>query len=250
MALRGVLFDLGGTLLHYTPVGLGWEDMEKIGAQGVYRYLLSRDFTLPPEPDALSAAWEFARNLWTSLSLHDVTQLKLGIQLGRMAEQWGVRNLSPDVLDDLAVAYMQSVQSHVRPLDGALDVLRTLHELGVRIGLISNTTWPGASHRGDLDRYGLMAYFDHLVFSADADLWKPEPEVFQHCLSALKLAPQDAVFVGDSLYFDVWGAQQVGMRGVWLEQPHAWVPDGIEVKPDAIIRGLPELITIVNAWRV
>ena len=33
MPIRGVIFDLGGTLLHYKEAGTTWEDMEKRGAQ-------------------------------------------------------------------------------------------------------------------------------------------------------------------------------------------------------------------------
>ncbi len=36
MPVRGVLFDMGGTLLHYSAPGANWEDTEKIGASGVY----------------------------------------------------------------------------------------------------------------------------------------------------------------------------------------------------------------------
>ena len=32
MGLRGVIFDMGGTLLHYSPPGQDWESMERLGA--------------------------------------------------------------------------------------------------------------------------------------------------------------------------------------------------------------------------
>jgi len=55
--------------------------------------------------------------------------------------------------------------------------------------------------------------------------------------------------VGDSLYFDVWGAQQAGLRAVWIEQRHRWMPDGLEATPDATIQSLAQLVTVVEQWR-
>ena len=68
-------------------------------------------------------------------------------------------------------------------------------------------------------------------------------------LDAMGLEPEQAAYVGDSLYFDVWGAQQAGLRGVWIEQPDPWLPEGIEVTPDATVRELPELLDVARAWR-
>ena len=117
----------------------------------------------------------------------------------------------------------------------------------MKIGLISNTTWPGEFHRQDMERYGLISFFDHLIFSADEKAWKPHQEVFQRSLAALGLSPHEAVFVGDSLFFDVWGAQQAGLRGVWIEQDQRWQPAGMDIQPDATIRRLPELLDVVRS---
>jgi putative hydrolase of the HAD superfamily len=249
MTVRGVIFDLGGTLLHYNPPHKGWEGMEKIGAQGVYQYLREQRRTLPPESQALDMAWDYARTLWTSLDQYSVKDLKLSIQLGALAGRWGVDSLSPTTLDALAQAYMTGVQSHVLPLDGAEETLQALRGWGLRLGLISNTLWPGDAHRQDLKRHGLSSYLDHVVFSADVEAWKPHREVFQMTLNALALQADESVFVGDSLYHDIWGAQQAGLRAVWIEQQLLGLPDGIQVTPDATIRRLPELLDVVSDWR-
>jgi putative hydrolase of the HAD superfamily len=51
-----------------------------------------------------------------------------------------------------------------------------------------------------------------------------------------------AVFVGDRLYDDVWGAQQAGLPAVWVRNgrtPHH------DVQPDAVIDRLAELPAVV-----
>jgi putative hydrolase of the HAD superfamily len=45
--------------------------------------------------------------------------------------------------------------------------------------------------------------------------------------------------VGDRPIDDVWGAQQMGMKGVW--RPHSGSPPIGDVQPDAVIRELSEL---------
>jgi putative hydrolase of the HAD superfamily len=250
MPLRGVIFDLGGTLLHYTAPGGDWEDTEKTGAKAVYDYLHGAGYPLPPLDQALAIAWDHALAMWSGLvDTSDTSDLKLDRQLGILACRWGVDGVPPEMLGALAEAYMAAIQSYVRPLDGAADTLRGLRDRGLRNGLISNTIWPGSSHRQDLDRYGLTSYLDHQIFSADAGAWKPHRDVFEMELNALALKPEEAAFVGDSLYFDVWGAQQVGLRGVWIQQKVRWLPDGIEVTPDATITNLPELLDVIETWR-
>jgi FMN phosphatase YigB (HAD superfamily) len=54
MPVRGVLFDMGGTLLHYSAPGANWEDTEKTGAAGVYALLQEADYELPSREQALT----------------------------------------------------------------------------------------------------------------------------------------------------------------------------------------------------
>ncbi len=248
MPLRGVIFDMGGTLLHYNAPGTIWEDTEKTGARGIYERLRADGVELPPQDAALDAAWDYIFGIWSQLNNHAVEDLKLDWLVAGLMREWSVPDASPDLVSAASEAYMIAIQSHVVPLEGAADTLRALHARGLRVGLISNTLWPGRHHRRDLDRYGLTQHLEHLVFSADVERWKPHSAVFSLSLDALDLQPDEAVYVGDSLYFDVWGAQQAGLRGVWIEQTHRWLPDGIEVTPDATIRRLPELLDHVDHW--
>ena len=57
--------------------------------------------------------------------------------------------------------------------------------------------------------------------------------------------PGGAVFVGDRLWDDVFGARQTGMHTVLRRNRHVPVYD---VEPDAVIDELPELIAVVDGW--
>lgn len=250
MTLRGVLFDLGGTLLHYNAPDTTWEDTEKTGARSVYRRLCDEGYTLPPEEAALNTAWDHTLAFWSQVTDHyDPKRLKLDGLLCSIAAQWAINNLPDDLVKALTLIYIRTIQAHVYPLDGAADTLCALRDRGLRIGLISNTLWPGSAHLEDLERHGLAAHIEHKIFSADVEAWKPYPAVFQLGLETLHLQPDEAIFVGDALYHDIWGAQQAGLRGVWVEHDRTWVPDHVTVTPDATIRHLPELLDIVTRWQ-
>lgn len=249
MALRGVIFDMGGTLLHYNAPNATWEDTEKTGAQGIYERLQAEGLTLPPRDTALETAWDYTFGMWTQLDQYQSADLKLNRFVDGVLRAWHITNASAALITAASEAYMTAIQQHVLPLEGAARTLRTLRERGLRVGLISNTLWPGAYHRHDLDRYGLTPYLEDLIFSADVDAWKPHAAIFQRSLDTLDLTPADTVYVGDSLYFDVWGAQQAGLRGIWIEQSTRRQPDDLDVTPDATIKRLPDLLAIVDAWR-
>jgi putative hydrolase of the HAD superfamily len=48
--------------------------------------------------------------------------------------------------------------------------------------------------------------------------------------------------VGDNLEWDVAGAQAVGIRGIWLDKAGSGVPEGVAIRPDAVIRSIAELL--------
>jgi putative hydrolase of the HAD superfamily len=58
---------------------------------------------------------------------------------------------------------------------------------------------------------------------------KPDPEIFQRALDALGVAPQEALFVGDTLASDIAGAAALGLRtcqALWFRADDD--PDGPE----------------------
>lgn len=60
-----------------------------------------------------------------------------------------------------------------------------------------------------LEVVGLRPYFQHLSVSALSGVAKPDPRLFQEALSALGVAPEEAVHVGDS-EADLLGARGLG----------------------------------------
>jgi 2-haloalkanoic acid dehalogenase type II len=96
------------------------------------------------------------------------------------------------------------------------DVLKELSEK-YKLALLSNTM--SDQPRELLEDAGLECYFDLIVCSRDTGVRKPNPEIFRLVLSELGVEPEETVHVGDSVEADMYGAQDIGMTGVWIRSP-------------------------------
>jgi putative hydrolase of the HAD superfamily len=54
-----------------------------------------------------------------------------------------------------------------------------------------------------------------VVVSGDHAYRKPDPRLFAAALAALGVRADQAVYVGNDMYHDVFGAQQAGMRAIF-----------------------------------
>ena len=126
-----------------------------------------------------------------------------------------------------------------RLADGVAEMLAALKNTGYRIGLISNTGMtPGSLFRTYLEDLGLLGYFDHLAFSDEVLYAKPSPVIFRHALDGLGCSIEEAVHVGDHLLNDIAGAQELGIRTVWLE---GFDTSETDVNPTATIQRIADL---------
>ena len=114
------------------------------------------------------------------------------------------------------------------------DALRQLHELGIRIGLISNTHRCLTSFESHFELDGLISA---TVSSYQHGYMKPHPSIFRAALELMQVAPAEAAMVGDSLRHDVLGARQIGMRGILLARGE--LPSDVEAVD--VVRSLSEL---------
>lgn len=123
--------------------------------------------------------------------------------------------------------------------DGVPDMLQALKDRDYRIGLISNTGMtPGRLFRAFLEELDIIQFFDHLTFSDEVLLAKPSRAIFLHTLTSIGCFADQAVHVGDHLRNDIGGAQQVGMRTVWLE---GFDDSDVDVTPTATIQRIADL---------
>jgi HAD superfamily hydrolase (TIGR01509 family) len=245
VVIQAVIFDMGGTLLRFARPGSGsWRELETPGIRSLYHYLIAQGHPIVSHED------EFVEAMFARLA--EGWEQSTGGHINLRAVDWiaaGAADhavtLDEQALREAARMYARPMRADLTAMPGAIETLAALREQGYHIGMISNTIWPAELHMEDLAEIGLLAYLDHMDFSGELGYWKPNPRVFQHTLSKLGVAPDQAVFVGDNPREDILGAQGVGMRAVW--QRSAEFPLG-DVRPDATIETLAELPAIIKRW--
>jgi putative hydrolase of the HAD superfamily len=91
----------------------------------------------------------------------------------------------------------------------------------------------------------LQTYFNPIIVSGDYGYRKPDPRLFQHALDALQIRPEQALFVGNDLYRDIFGAQQAGMKAI-LVSFNQGPTSNQSITPDYVITSFAELPQAVN----
>jgi putative hydrolase of the HAD superfamily len=116
----------------------------------------------------------------------------------------------------------------------ALPTLAELRRRGLRLGVCSNSPYPGAYIAAQLRHLGIADLFDAVVVSADLGRRKPAPEIYRAALDGLAVPPAEALFVGDQVPEDYDGPRLMGMRAVICtalrRDPRP--PEGAESIPD------------------
>jgi putative hydrolase of the HAD superfamily len=241
--IQAIIFDLGGTLVEYKLPGTNWTQFEQAGAAAAFAHLIRRGHKVPSRDVFVDDVVEQVQARWQQVT-DQGGNLRLADVLRDVCSSHGII-LSPAHVEEAVRNYVTPLSAHARSLPGAKETLQTFRQRGLKIGLISNTMWPGHYHMADLARHGLAEYFHHTLFSADAGVWKPHPEIFYQSLTALKVKSNEAVYVGDFLLHDMVGAQGVGMKGVHITTGE-FSSDGVE--PDGRISALAELPGLIAQW--
>ena len=92
---------------------------------------------------------------------------------------------------------------------------------------------------------GTTLPLDVVISSETVGAYKPHPLPFQRVLEVLEVEPHEAVFVGDTLYDDILGAQRAGMRTVWINWSGA-PGDTALVRPDHQVDNLTQLLDLLR----
>ena len=92
-----------------------------------------------------------------------------------------------------------------------LDVLRDRYPLAII------TDAQSAYARGELHKVGLLGCFDPIIVSGDHGFRKPDPRLFQFALDGMGVAAENALFVGNDMYRDIYGAQEAGLATVMFD---------------------------------
>jgi len=242
--IRGVFFDLHGTLLLSDDVDAAWERW----AQAFHREMKLRG--------AEATLEEFKVHLETLFNAPEPQYKEPGMTLFmRRAKELG-HSLGVEIPSEEVRPLVDSI---IRVWhDGmyldhdARQVLETLRRR-YKVGLVTN--WEHAPRIHEvLAEHGIEGLFDAVVVSDEHGAAKPDPGIFHEALSRTGVTPAEAVYVGD-MDVDMVGSINAGMHPVLIKRSDQgnWAsysydePTGISLDAVTRITRLPELLDVLGA---
>jgi putative hydrolase of the HAD superfamily len=207
MPLRGIFFDLYGTLLAYGDMRQAWDDwlatlhagLESQGLtvdRAAFAIRCDRFFERAEPPDGADGSTPLDR---------------------RLRELCRTFGLFPGAaaLREIGEAAAEAWQAHVTVDPEAGSILRMFRG-GRVLALVSNFDHP-PHVRKVLSRHALAEAFGAIVVSAEVGFKKPDPRIFQVALARTGLRAEDVVHVGDAAE-DVRGAIRAGIRPILIRR--------------------------------
>jgi putative hydrolase of the HAD superfamily len=213
MDIRALLFDVNGTLIDIETD----EGLEEI-YRAIAHFLTYQGISLH--------RWE-VRDLYFQIMQHQRAQGVETFAEFDAVEIWRefLRYNASDYFNSLpsekreqlplflAELHRGSARKRLRPypqVQETLDQLRSHYRMAVVSDAQSAYAVP------ELRAVGLLHYFNPIIVSGDYGYRKPDPRLFQKALDALQVRPEQALFFGNDLFHDIFGAQQVGMKAIFV----------------------------------
>ncbi len=240
--IKGILFDLGNTLLDFGRLDMVC--LFRLGARRSYSYL--KELNQPVPPFGLF----YRRQLWAIRWRYLLSRI-IGREfnsldvLGRISRTMG-QSLTREQMTELAWRWYLPLSECASVEECLPGVLEGFRRDGLALGVVSNTFVAGEILDRHLKEVGLLEYFPTRVYSCDVRYRKPDPRIFQIALDRMGIAAGEAVFVGDSLKADVAGSAKAGMVAV-LKDPTGVKRRG-RIRPSHTIASLAQLPAIVGNY--
>lgn len=209
----GVIFDLGGTILHQEWLSFVAgsarllefaESTPDLTAEEIQ--LIADEINKDVQRVRDESMAEFSTQSFHRL-LYEHLDISFNISFPEMEREFW----------NAAVIYS--------PSEGIFDVLDLLDRHQIKTGILSNSSFRGVVLEEELAKHNLAHRFSFLISSIDYGFRKPHRRLFQVAVRKMNLEPQDIWFVGDSLEYDIRGAIDSGLYPVWYNP---------ENKPDQI----------------
>jgi putative hydrolase of the HAD superfamily len=245
MTIRGIIFDLGSTLMAFDD---DWNDVIHRGAADMAAFFTGKRVSL----DETALAETFIAERRAGREIADRTHREV-----LCTESLQVALDKIEAPEEASALIPQAIRVYFGPEEAAWKVypdaqptLKELSRQGYRLGLLSNATDNPFVQRL-VNRLGLRPWLSPAFSSAGLTWRKPLREPFDEILSRWELSSEEVIVVGDTLDADILGAHNAGMRGVLVtadESPRnaAYCETII---PDATIPTLTGLFALLEEWQ-
>jgi HAD superfamily hydrolase (TIGR01549 family) len=200
--IKGVFFDLFGTLFIYGDMDRAWA----CWFESMYGGLKQRGLTLDEESFDDECEGFFSRDF--TPGPQDATCTVYEARVSNFCRRLGLQLKAKDITA-VAEDSLEAWHQFLRFDEKAFAVFKALKGEKA-LALISNFDHP--PHIASLlSQYALDRFFEQVIISSAVGIWKPDPRIFQLALDKAGLQPHEVIYVGDSEKDDVAGARAAGL---------------------------------------
>jgi 2-haloacid dehalogenase len=170
--------------------------------------------------------------------------------MGRHADFWRITGDALDfAMESLGISdpelrqRLMGLYERLGAYPEARPALEALRKAGLRTAILSNGT--PRMLAAAAEAAGIASLLDDVLSVEAVGIYKPSPAVYRHALEALRLWPNEIVFVSANGW-DAFAAKYCGLRVAWCNRA-GQPPERLPEKPDVAIRSLAELPALVGA---
>ncbi|MFZ4535797.1 HAD family hydrolase [Propionivibrio sp.] len=142
----------------------------------------------------------------------------------------------------LAETFRAASRFRLQLYPGVDETIRQLHQ-NYHLAIISDAQ--SAYAAPELNAVGLSSYFDPIIVSGNFGYRKPDERLFTAALKTMKMESAEVLYVGNDMYCDVFGAQQLGIKTVFFRSNQGR-QEAAGAEPDYIIYNFPELLNAIR----
>lgn len=205
-----IVFDVGGTLLRFNLDLLARAYVDAVAPLGV-----ALDFA-----QARSVVAALEREL-PARTQERLISLEKDNGTGFWDEFYGNGFFRLGITSDMSAAAVHIRERFQRAefemvFDDVVPALDALTMRGFALGILSNFS---PNLEGVLRQVGVHRYFSFFVVSAIAGVEKPDPHIFDLAVRAANRPRSEIVYIGDSIFHDIEGAQRAGIDAILVDRP-------------------------------
>lgn len=213
-----IIFDAGRTLIDYASI-----DTTR-GVRAIMPYITSNPRNLTAEEidsytNRVFEQFESARK--HLFEIHEQTILKLVYDL---------LDIKLSIPVEQVERIIWSSDSVIEAVDGAVEMVKQVTEMGIRSAVISNLDFSGYLLKERLDTLFPANRFEFVVASSDYGVRKPTGLLFEVGITKSGLKPEEIWYVGDKIKVDVAGSSASGMVPVlykFKRNSYEMIPEGL-----------------------
>jgi len=239
---EAVVFDIYGTL-----IDIRTDESDITTYKEISHFLKKYDFIVDPallreQYFSIQKKWSREKNKiqgirYPEVRIVDVFKeiLKNHTQHPTECPEETVHGLS----ETLPLLFRELTIKKIGLLPHVIPTLEELDKQGYKLSIISNAQTIIAVP--ELNKFNLIKYFYPIILSSDYGVKKPEKTLFMEYLRKMKLTPEQIVFVGNDMRDDIFGAQRLGIKTIFVDTPIG-LDEYKNTKPDIYVTRMDEIL--------